>query len=61
MKKTTQTFLIILFLSISALITPIFGQYYYQQTGILPIAFYLISGTGFSIFAVCSIIMIWEK
>jgi hypothetical protein len=61
MKKSTKTFLIILSMSISALITPIFGQWYQEQTGMIPFAFYGISTMGFGIFGIISIINIWEK
>jgi hypothetical protein len=61
MNKSTKTFLIILSMSISALITPLFGQWYQQQTGMIPFAFYGVSGIGFVIFGVISIINIWDK
>jgi hypothetical protein len=61
MNKTTKTFLIILSMSISALITPLFGQWYQQQTGMIPFAFYGVSAIGFVIFGLISIINIWEK
>jgi hypothetical protein len=61
MSKSTKTFLIILSMSISALITPLFGQWYQEQTGMIPFAFYLISGMGFIIFGVISIINIWSE
>lgn len=48
-------------MSISTLITPIFGQWYHEQTGINPFAFYGIGGMGFIIFGVISIINLWDQ
>ena len=47
-------------MSISSLIMPVVGQWYFEQTGIYPIAFYVIGGIGYIVFGILSIFYIWE-
>jgi hypothetical protein len=58
-KRILKTILVIFCVSITSLLIPIFGQWYEQQTGIMPIVFYAISIIGG--FATCVIIIynIW--
>jgi hypothetical protein len=46
MSKIQKTTLLFLIAIISSLIVPVIGKWYFQQTGIEPIMFYLICGLG---------------
>jgi len=46
MNKIVKTFLVLLSATITTLVMPIFGQWYYQTTGIIPFAFYGIAFCG---------------
>lgn len=58
--KILKTILVVFGAMISALLIPIFGQWYEQQTGIMPIVFYAVSVLGG--FATCAITVynIWD-
>jgi hypothetical protein len=46
MSKIQKITLLFLIAIISSLIVPVIGKWYFQQTGIKPIMFYLICGFG---------------
>jgi hypothetical protein len=46
MSKIQKTTLLFLIAIVSSLIVPVIGKWYFQQTGIEPIMFYLICGLG---------------
>jgi hypothetical protein len=60
-KKIVKTLIVFLGMLISSLLTPIIGQFYQQQTGIEPIAFYgVVVFVGLGIAAV-TLFNIWEN
>lgn len=60
-KRILKTFAVIFLCTISALIIPVFGQWYYQQTGIMPVGFYAVAGFGGLIGAILSLLRIWGE
>lgn len=57
--RIIKTALTIMAMSITALLIPVFGQWYSQQTGIDPIGFYMLSVLGGCVLAGITIAKIW--
>lgn len=58
--RIVKTFLVIVSAGITALLLPIFGQWYYQNTGIDPIGFYMLMGFGGFAMTALTIAKIWD-
>ncbi len=60
-KKIVKTLIVFLGMLISSLLTPIIGQLYQQQTGIEPIAFYVLVVVWCLGITAVTLFNVWEK
>jgi hypothetical protein len=60
-KKIVKTLIVFLGMLISSLLTPIIGQLYQQQTGIEPIAFYVLVVVWSGGITAVTLFNVWEK
>jgi len=60
-KRILKTMLVLIIAVMSGLLMPIFGQWYEQKTGLIPIALYAVGGLGGLIISIISALKIWEE
>lgn len=60
-KRIIKSALVFFMATICGFITPVLGQWYEQQTGIYPIASYLILGLGTFFTVIFSLLKIWGE
>jgi hypothetical protein len=60
-KRILKTMLTFVIASMIGLIMPIIGQWYEQQTGLLPFGLYIIGGIGCLVTIILTIAKIWGE
>jgi hypothetical protein len=60
-KKLLKSIAVILSASVTSLVIPVFGNWYKQQTGFDPIAFYAVAGFGGLGISIATLFIIWEN
>lgn len=61
MSKIQKTSILFLIAIASSLIGPVIGKWYFQQTGIEPITFYVICGLGGTAMITIGLFSIWGE
>lgn len=59
--KIIKTIAVLFSALTGSLVVPVFGQWYFEKTGIFPIGFYLLSAFGGIGYIILMMVWIWNK